>query len=132
MFYGCSGLTTLDVSSFNTNKVTNMYGMFGRCSGLTTLDVSNFDTSKVTNMQYMFTMCTKLKTIYVKQYDGTTNTGWTTSAVTSSDGMFELSPNLTGGNGTTYNSNYTNATYARIDTAETPGYFTNILDKTEQ
>ena len=132
MFAGCSGLTTLDVSSFNTNKVTTMYGMFARCSGLTTLDVSNFDTSKVTNMQYMFTRCTKLKTIYVKQYDGTTNTGWTTSAVTSSDGMFEFCPNLTGGNGTTYSSSYTNATYARIDTAETPGYFTNILDKTEQ
>ena len=132
MFAGCSGLTTLDVSSFNTNKVTTMFGMFGICSGLTTLDVSNFDTSKVTNMQYMFTRCTKLKTIYVKQYDGTTNTGWTTSAVTSSDGMFEFCPNLTGGNGTTYSSSYTTAIYARIDTAETPGYFTNILDKTEQ
>ena len=83
-------------------------------------------------MQGMFYQCHKLKTIYVKQYDGTTNTGWTTSAVTSSDGMFELSPNLTGGNGTTYNSSYTTATYARIDTEEKPGYFTNILDKTEQ
>ena len=83
-------------------------------------------------MQGMFYQCGKLKTIYAKQYDETTNTGWTTSAVTSSDGMFELSPNLTGGNGTTYNSSYIDATYARIDTEEEPGYFTNILDKTEQ
>ena len=125
-------LKSIEFDNFSTWGVTTMRGMFCDCSGLTTLDVSKFDTSRVTDMQYMFTRCTKLKTIYVKQYDGTTNTGWTTSAVTSSDGMFELSPNLTGGNGTTYNSSYTNATYARIDTAETPGYFTNILDKTEQ
>ena len=45
--------------------------------------------------------------------------------------MFEFCPNLTGGNGTTYNSSYTTATYAIIDTEEEPGYFTNILDKPE-
>ena len=132
MFTYCSGLTILDVSKFDTSEVTNMVSMFGGCSGLTTLDLSSFNTSKVTNMSYMFNLCSKLKIIYAKQYDETTNTGWTTSAVTGSDGMFELCPNLTGGNGTTYNSSYTTATYARIDTAETPGYFTNILDKTEQ
>ena len=31
--------------------------------------------------------------------------------------------------GTTYNSNNIDATYARIDTEETPGYFTKIKDK---
>ena len=43
--------------------------------------------------------------------------------------MFRGDNNIIGGNGTTYNSNYIDATYARIDTAETPGYFTNIKDK---
>ena len=45
MFYSCSNLTSLDVSNFDTSKVTDMGGMFYSCSNLTSLDVSNFDTS---------------------------------------------------------------------------------------
>lgn len=33
------------------------------------------------------------------------------------------------GAGTTYNDSYTDKTYARIDTADTPGYLTDIVDK---
>ena len=50
MFWGCSGLTSLDVTHFDTSNVTDMYCMFVSCSGLTSLDVSHFDTSNVTNM----------------------------------------------------------------------------------
>ena len=77
----------------------------------------------------MFEQCTNLKTIYVKEYDSTNNTGWTTSAVTNSTNMFLNCNNIVGGNGTKYNATYKDATYARIDTAETPGYLTNINDK---
>ena len=132
MFSGCSRLTTLDVSSFDTSKVTTMYDIFAYCSRLTELDLSSFDTSKVTIMQGMFYQCHKLKNIYVKQYDATTSTGWTTAAVSNDVSMFSDCTSIVGGNGTTYNSSRTNGWYARIDTAETPGYFTNILDKTEQ
>jgi len=38
--------------------------------------------------------------------------------------MFNGCTSLVGGNGTTYNSSHTDATYARIDRAGTPGYFT--------
>ena len=48
-----SQATTLDVSNFNTSKVTNMSYMFWN-SKSTMLDVSNFNTSNVTNMSYMF------------------------------------------------------------------------------
>ena len=34
MFYGCSSLTNIDLSNFNTNNVTDMYGMFSGCSKL--------------------------------------------------------------------------------------------------
>ena len=54
MFYGCSSLTSLDLSNFNTSNVMNMNGMFNGCSGLTSLDLSNFDTSNVLFMNYMF------------------------------------------------------------------------------
>ena len=48
-----SQATTLDLSSFDTSNVTNMGAMFGG-SQATALDVSNFDTSSVTNMGEMF------------------------------------------------------------------------------
>ena len=63
------------------------------------------------------------------EYDGTTNTGWTTSAVTNSTKMFGLCTKIVGGNGTTFNSSYTDKTYAVIDKTGTPGYLTNIKDK---
>ena len=51
--FGGSKATTLDVSNFDTSKVTYMNGMFSN-SKATTLDVSNFDTSNVTDMSNMF------------------------------------------------------------------------------
>lgn len=54
MFRNCSGLTSLDLSGFNTQNVTDMRGMFYNCSGLTTLDLSSFNTQNVTNMNLMF------------------------------------------------------------------------------
>ena len=51
MFTACSRLTSLDVSNFDTSKVTNMSRMFANCSSLTSLDVSSFDTSQVTDMR---------------------------------------------------------------------------------
>ncbi len=52
MFYGIQA-TILDLSNFNTSKVTDMNRMF-TSSQVTTLDLSNFDTSKVTDMSHMF------------------------------------------------------------------------------
>lgn len=67
MFYNYydSKLTTLDVTNWdlNTSNVISMSSMFYGCSGLTTLDLSKWDTSKVTYMSYMFQNCSKLTTI---------------------------------------------------------------------
>ena len=49
-FYGCSKLTSVDASTWDTSKVTSMGGMFLNCSALTSLSVSNWETSKVTKM----------------------------------------------------------------------------------
>ena len=65
MFYGCSSLTSLDLSNFNTSKVINMEYMFYSCSSLTSLDLSNFNTSNVTIMTYMFDGCSSLKDVYI-------------------------------------------------------------------
>ena len=60
---GCHSLTSLNLSSFDTLKVTDMHEMFHMCEKLTNLNLSNFDTTKVTNMNSMFYNCTKLTAI---------------------------------------------------------------------
>ena len=53
MFYYCSGLSSVDVSGWDTSSVTNMAVMFSLCSNLTEIIAgSGWDTSKAdtTNM----------------------------------------------------------------------------------
>jgi surface protein len=68
-FYNCSGLTTLDVSSFDTSSVIDMHSMFYNCSGVTTLDLSSFNTSSVVDMAYMFTSCFGLTTLDLSSFN---------------------------------------------------------------
>ena len=63
MFWGCRGLTSLDVSKFDTANVMNMGYMFLACSGLTSLDLSSFNTSSVKNMYNMFYECSGLNNV---------------------------------------------------------------------
>ena len=87
MFIGCSSLTSLDLSSFNTSKVTNMKWMFQNCDSLTTLDLSNFNTSKVINMSSIFEYCTSLTSLDLSSFD--------TSKVTNMSYMFQHCNSLT-------------------------------------
>lgn len=116
MFHACRALTTLDLSNFDTSDVTKMHSMFHSCEVMTSLRISNFSTSNVTTMRYMFAFCYALITIYGGDWDKT--------SLSESTDMFKSCTSLVGGNGTTYNSSHTDATYARIDRAGTPGYFT--------
>ena len=69
MFYGCSSLTSLDLSSFNTSNVTDMTSMFYDCSSLTSLDLSSFNTSNVTDMASMFSNCSGLALLDLSKWD---------------------------------------------------------------
>ena len=122
MFGYCAGLTSLDLSHFNTSKVTNMGEMFYGCSSLTSLDLSSFNTAKVTKTSYMFGDCSNLRTIYV-------GNDWSTAAVTNSTDMFLNCSSLVGGQGTTYDANHIDKTYAHIDGGTSnPGYFTEFKE----
>ena len=57
MFRRCSSLKKLNLTNFNTNNVTDMYGMFFGCSLLKELNLTNFNTNNVTNMSRMFNGC---------------------------------------------------------------------------
>ena len=117
MFVGCPA--SLDVSKFKTDNVTDMSDMFRYCSGITTLDLSGFNTANVTDMSGMFANCRSLTTIYVGDQ-------WFISNELQSASMFSQCTSLKGGANTPYNSEHTDATYARIDDPEhgKPGYFT--------
>ena len=60
LFYGCSSLTNIDLSNFNTENVTNMRNMFYGCISLTNIDLANFNTQNVSYMSGMFSGCSAL------------------------------------------------------------------------
>lgn len=76
MFYVCRGITSLDLSMFDTSEVENMGHMFYNCEALTSLDLSNFDTSKVQNMINMFNGCTALGNLDLSSFDLTNVTSY--------------------------------------------------------
>ena len=99
MFNGMRNLTTLNLSNFNTSNVTNMGGMFFSMTNLTTLNLSNFDTSKVTNMGSMFYGISNLTTLNLSNFN--------TSQVTIMGGMFYGMSNLTTLNLSNFNTSKT-------------------------
>ena len=93
-------------------------------SSLTSLDLSNFNTSKVTNMSYMFSLLDiytpddKLEKIYV-------NNDFNTSKLAEFSDMFRNRKKLRGGNGS-YLADPSTAdkTWLRVDRPGVQGYFT--------
>jgi surface protein len=119
MFQNCPMLTSLDLTGWNTSKVKNTANMFFNCSGLTELDLSSFNVKNVTNAVNMFNSCRNLETIYVSA-----DAGWEALADShAKEVMFASSTKLIGGAGTKYIDQ--NGIYARIDGVDSaPGYFT--------
>ena len=87
MFYRCTALETLNISSFDTSNVETMEQMFGNCSSLTELDVSHFNTSSVERMAGMFNNCSSLTELDVSNFD--------TSNVTNMSSIFNSCFTLT-------------------------------------
>ena len=69
MFYNFSSLKNLDISSFDTSKVTNICEMFAKCSSLTSLDLSSFNTSNVTDMSNIFYNCSSLTSLDLSSFN---------------------------------------------------------------
>ena len=80
MFFRCQALNSLDLSNFNTANVTDMSSMFDTCQALESLNLSSFNTAKVANMDYMFDTCEALESVYLSSFD--------TANVTNMEGMF--------------------------------------------
>ena len=116
MFNGCSALTSLDLTNFNTANVEFMDNMFNGCSALTSLDLTNFNTAKVTYMNNMFEGCSALTTIYASDKFDTDN-------VSLGSGMFTGCKSLKD-----YSDSKTDHNYAYCGP---DGYFTPVFDYAE-
>ena len=112
MFYNCSSLTNLDLSSFdtfnvidmsflfdncrliedinlenlNTSNTVFMRGMFNGCQSLAHINVGNFNTQQVQDMASMFYGCSSLKSLNL--------TNFITSNVIDMGNMFALCSTL--------------------------------------
>ena len=87
MFHGMSNLTTLNLPNFDTSKVTDMSSIFSDMSNLATLNLSNFNTSKVMRMDDMFSGMSNLTSLNLSNFN--------TSKVMRMDGMFYGTSSLT-------------------------------------
>ncbi|MDY5768460.1 MAG: BspA family leucine-rich repeat surface protein, partial [Alloprevotella sp.] len=97
----CSRLTSLDLSNFDTDNVTNMSWMFSGCFALTSLNLSNFNTAKVQDMSYMFVGCSRLTSLNLSNFN--------TAKVQDMSNMFHGCSNLTSLNLLSFNTtNVTN------------------------
>ena len=145
LFSGCQKLASVDLSRFDTRKVKTMCMIFDKCWELKTLDVSSFNTENVKDFSWMFNDCNQLKVIDLTGFDtrsGTCTNGmfsqcsslttiyvgdaWKMDNIHDSSQMFQgCSSSLVGGAGTVWSTSHIDGEYARIDGADTPGYFTS-------
>ena len=82
-----AAIKEIDLTSFNTGKVTDMNTMFGECANLEKITFGDFDTSNVIDMRGMFWLCTSLTELDLTSFN-TLNT-------TSMRAMFMSCENLT-------------------------------------
>lgn len=61
--FGYSGITQLDLSSWETSNLVDVYSMFAGCEDLVYLNLSSFNTSHVTNMNNFCVGCKSLTTL---------------------------------------------------------------------
>ena len=150
MFYGMSNLTSLNLSNFNTSKVTDMSEMFSNMRNLTSLDLSNFNTSKVKDMTSMFYHANSLTLLDLSNFNTSNvistkrmfeigdeditednltviyvNNDFNTAKLTIFSAMFKNRKKLRGGNGS-YLSDPSTAdkNWLRVDRPGVQGYFT--------
>ena len=105
MFNSFESLESLDLSIFDSSKVTSMSNIFSYSESLASLDLSSFNTSRVTNMSYMFSGLDNITSIVF-------GNDFNTSRVTNMSDMFAGTRSLSSINLSKFNtSNVTDMSY---------------------
>ncbi|WP_143141751.1 BspA family leucine-rich repeat surface protein, partial [Enterococcus caccae] len=79
-FADCTSLVSLDLTSWNTSKVQDIFSIFNGCVNMENLDVSTWDTQSITAITYAFASMTKLKALNLSN--------WKLSPMNSAQGVF--------------------------------------------
>ena len=69
LFKDASSLVSVDLSNFNPENISNIWGMFSGCNSLTSVNLSNLNTKNITNMNSMFVGCDNLNYIDISQFN---------------------------------------------------------------
>ena len=69
LFFNCSSIEEVNLSSLNTIKVKDMNRLFSACHNIKTINISSFRTDNVTDMRRMFAFCTNLKSIDLSHFE---------------------------------------------------------------
>ena len=65
LFYGCAGMTALEIGGWDVSAVTSLASTFYGCTGLRTLDLNGWDVGAVTSMASTFYNCSALTELAV-------------------------------------------------------------------
>lgn len=65
MFYGCTSLTTLDLSSLHFSNLINIASCFRDCKSLQTLNIANWNLAQATATTDAFKNCSKLENLSI-------------------------------------------------------------------
>ena len=68
MFEECNQIIEIDLSKFDSSKVSNTSKMFFNCKSLISLNLSNFETSLVKDVGYVFCNCRKLISLNISTF----------------------------------------------------------------
>ena len=69
MFIDLTNIKSIDLSKFDSSKITNMKEMFLNCNKLEYINLNNFNTSSVSNMNGTFRSCESLKSLNLSSFD---------------------------------------------------------------
>ena len=81
MFSDCYNLKSVKLDNIDTSSTISMYAMFIRCYSLTSLNLSSFHTSSLKIISYMFNKCYSLTSLDLSNFD--------TSSVDEFNNLFE-------------------------------------------
>lgn len=82
----CHNLETIDISNWNTSNCVTFFAMFDEGYKITTLDVSKWDMSSAENIAWMFCRCQSITSLDLST--------WDTSNVTSAHHLFAICSKL--------------------------------------
>jgi len=122
MFVSCMKLQDVKLPDFSDAKLKYIGAMFEHCQSLVTLDLSSIDTANVQDARYLFYGCTSLQKVIVGDKWDLPNCK--SPYASDFESVFDNCRALVGQNGTSWlSTQFNDASYARVDTADAPGYF---------